>query len=308
MRVLSAADVDAALDWEAVVDHLEACHRAGPAQVGDVFLGEAGDTLLTRAAWLPERAGYGVKVVSVCPGNAQKGLPSVQGVVIAFDPTDGTPQAVIDGAAVTRWKTAGDSLCGARRLMRSGAQRLLVVGAGVIASTLLDGYLTLFPDIAEVRVWNRTAAKAEPLVHQARGRGVKAALADDLDAALGWADVVTSATMAKEPILKGTAVSDGTHVDLIGAFKPDMREADDTLLRRAALFVDTRDTTFHDIGELRIPLEAGVITEDDVRGDLYAIARGEAGRREEAEITLFKNGGGAHLDMMIAALVLSRVR
>lgn len=304
MRFLSAADVDAALDWPGLVDHLEACHRDGPAQVDDSFLHEDGKTLLTRAAWLPGGGAFGLKTVSVFPDNAAVGRPSVQGVVVVFDAETGAPAAVLDGAAVTRWKTVADSLCAARRLARPDAKSLLVVGAGVIAATLLRGYRALFPGLETVRVWNRTAARAAALADAAKAEGLDIAVADDLAAALGEADIVTSATMAREPVLPGAAVRPGTHVDLIGAFKADMREADDTLLRKARLFVDTRETTMHDIGELRIPLEAGTITPDAVVGDLYALCQGTVGRRSDDEITLFKNGGGAHLDMMVAAYAL----
>ncbi len=305
MRILSAAAIDSALDWPGLVAHLDACHRGGPAQVDDSFLHEDGKTLLTRAAWLPGGP-FGLKTVSVFPDNAAAGRPSVQGVVVIFDPETGGPAAVLDGAAITRWKTVGDSLCAARRLARPDARRLLVVGAGVIAGTLLRGYRALFPQLESIAVWNRTAARAEELAEAARAEGIAVTVAGSLEEAVADADIVSSATMARQPFLPGAAVSPGTHVDLIGAFKADMREADDTLLRKARIFVDTRETTMHDIGELRIPLEAGTITPDAVVGDLYALCQDTAGRQGDGDVTLFKNGGGAHLDMMVAAYALSR--
>lgn len=305
MRVLSAADIDAVLDWPGLVDHLEACHKAGPAQVDDSFLHEDAKTLLTRAAWLPGGV-FGLKTVSVFPDNPAHGRASVQGVVVVFDPETGAPAAVLDGATVTRWKTVSDSLCAARRLARPEARRLLVVGAGTIAGTLLRGYRAVFPGLEQVSVWNRTAANAELLADAANADGLDVTVAEDLEAAMAGADIIASATMATTPVLPGAAVRPGTHVDCIGAFKADMREADDALLQKARIFVDTRDTTMHDIGELRIPLEAGTLTPEAIVGDLYALCQGGVGRTGAEEITLFKNGGGAHLDMMVADYALSR--
>jgi len=303
MLLLSDADIDKALTWPRLVDHLEACHRAPAAEVGDLFLGGGTRTLLNRAAWLPGGA-FGLKTVSVFQDNGEKDLPTVQGVVVVFDPDTGAPRAVLDGPAVTRWKTAGDSVTGARRLARPDSRTLLVIGAGVIASTLVEAYLAVFPKLERVLVWNRTPGKAGPLLDKARAAGKEAAEVTDLRDGLGQADIVTSATMARDPFIPGEAVRPGTHVDLIGAFKADMREADDALLRKATIFVDNRDTTMEDIGELRIPLAAGTIAEADVRGDLYELSAGTVGRTSAEEITLFKNGGGAHLDMMVADLAI----
>ena len=125
----------------------------------------------------------------------------------------------------------------------------------------------------------------------------------DLAAAAGAADIVATATLARSPVLRGEWLAPGTHVDLIGAFTPEMREADDELLRRAELFVDSRATTIGEIGELLIPIAAGVIRADDVRGDLYDLCNGGAGRSDERAITVYKNGGGAHLDLMTAGLI-----
>ena len=111
--------------------------------------------------------------------------------------------------------------------------------------------------------------------------------------------------MATAPVLQGAWVRPGTHVDLIGAFRPDMREADDALLRKAEIFVDSRKTAVHDIGELNDPLQRGVLSEDDVRGDLHGLAACTAGRGGPEAITLYKNGGGAHLDLMTANAILA---
>ena len=208
----------------------------------------------------------------------------------------GALEAILDGALLTRWKTAADSLLGARLLAPPDPGRLLVLGAGTVAATMIEAYRAQYSGI-EVAVWNRTRARAEAL-------GVT--VVDDLPAAVAAADIICAATMATEPILRGAWLREGQHLDLIGAFRPDMREADDAALRRAEIFVDSCETTVPHIGELMIPLASGVIQEADVRGDLYDLVATGRGRVDPSEITVFKNGGGAHLDLMIARYMLDR--
>ena len=132
------------------------------------------------------------------------------------------------------------------------------------------------------------------------------AVADDLEAAVRAADVICTATMAREPLIKGEWLQPGQHLDLIGAYNPLMREVDDRAMQRGRIFVDARATTLHHIGELIAPLASGAITEADVVADFYDLASGAYARRSDDEITIAKNGGGAHLDLMTAAYVLER--
>ncbi len=132
-------------------------------------------------------------------------------------------------------------------------------------------------------------------------------VATDLESAVMASDIVTSATMARAPLIFGDWLQPGQHLDLIGAYRPDMREADDEALRRARIFVDSRATVLGHIGELKIPLDEGVITPDDIQGDFYDIEAG-AFHRAPDDITLFKNGGGAHLDLMTARYILEKWR
>lgn len=298
---ITAADVAGRLDWGVLVAALAEGHRGAVPVVGDQFLARGADTLLSRAAWI-DGMGVAVKSVTVVPGNAARGLPSVHGALVLFDDATGQVEAVIDSALVTRWKTVADSLLGARLLAGPEVRRLLVVGAGAVADGLIDGYRAMFPGIA-VAVWNRTRARAVALAE-----AVGAEVAGDLAEAVGAADIVATATMATEPVLRGEWLRAGQHLDLIGAYKADMREADDACLRRARIFVDSYETTIGHIGELMDPLARGVIGRADVLGDLRALVAGTAGRRGPEEITLFKNGGGAHLDLMTARVILDAVR
>ncbi|PCJ74382.1 MAG: ornithine cyclodeaminase [Rhodobacteraceae bacterium] len=265
-------------------------------EISDQFLHRDGDTLLSRAAWI-DGVGVAVKSVTVMPDNAAHGLPSVHGAMVLFEDKTGQVEAVIDSALVTKWKTAGDSVLGARLLARPDSKRLLIVGAGTVAASLIEAYSDVFPNI-EISVWNRTKAKAE-------GLGVP--VVDDLAKAVNAADIISCATMASNPVIKGEWLRAGQHLDLIGAFKADMREADDLAMQLASIFVDSRATTIEHIGELMIPIASAAISVSDVQGDLYDLVRG-GGRSSDAEITLFKNGGGAHLDLMTGQVILKAWR
>jgi ornithine cyclodeaminase len=234
-----------------------------------------------------------VKVATVMPGNKARGLPNVNGVVNLFNDQTGLLEALVDFHLVTKWKTAGDSLLSASKLARKDSRNFLLVGAGTVAASMVQAYRALWPE-ARFTVWSRTRASAE-----AMGLGV----AEDLEAAVKSADVICTATMATEPLIKGEWLQPGQHLDLIGAYNPKMREVDDAAMARARVFVDSRATTLHHIGELIEPLKSEAITEADIQADFYDIASGAYARRSDDEITLAKNGGGAHLDLMTAAYV-----
>ena len=284
------------LDWMKLCAAFEAGHTLPKAEIGDTFLYRDPDTLLSRAAWI-DGMGLAVKSATIFPGNPKAGKPMIHGSVCVFGDGDGQLEAVIDFHLVTKWKTAGDSLYAATKLARPDSEQILIVGAGTVGRSLFQAYSAAFPK-ARFTVWNRTRKNAEAMIEDCPGLQV----ADDLEAAVGAADIVTSATMSTEPLLKGEWFKPGQHVDLIGAYRPDMREVDDAALKRARIFVDSYDTTVGHIGEIKIPLEAGVIARDDLVADYYEADNFK--RQSDDEITLFKNGGGAHLDLMTSRYIL----
>lgn len=297
-EIIPFAEGEAQLDWIGLTDAIAAGHDLPKAEIADSFLYRGGDTLLNRAAWI-DGLGLAVKSATIFPGNAGLGKPAVNGGVSVYSDADGTLAAIIDFHLVTKWKTAGDSLLAARRLARPDSRVILIVGAGTVARSLIEAYGAAFPE-ARFLIWNRTAAKAREL---ADGSAHVTAV-DDLAEAVGDADIVSCATMSTDPVLRGDWLRPGTHVDLIGAYRPDMREADDTALRRSRLFVDSRDTTVGHIGEIRDPIARGVVKETDIVADYYDLGAFE--QRSETEITLFKNGGGAHMDLMVSRYILDR--
>lgn len=294
------ADIEACLDWTELLDSFKDGHRREKAQIDDSFLYRGQDTLLSRAAWI-DGLGALVKTALIFPGNPAQHLPSVNGAVTLYSDVTGQPAAMLDFHLVTRWKTAADSLFAARYLARPNSRRITLVGAGAVARSMCDAYRALFPQ-AEFTIWSRTPASAAALASEIPGAKPCA----DLAQAVQGADIICTATLAKQPIIQGAWLRPGQHLDLIGAFRADMREADDLALQRAAVFVDSRDTVLDHIGELKDPLARGVISRQDILADFYDLESGKFSRPAADAITICKNGGGAHLDLMTSAYILEK--
>ncbi len=301
---INAQDIDHNMRWEDVLNAIIVGHLKPKADIGDMLLKQNDNSMLNRAAWIPG-LGLGLKTVTIFPDNPQASppIPSVHGVVILYDSDNGTISAIIDGIAVTKWKTAGDSMLGARYLARPDSRNILIMGSGTLARSLVEAYHAIFPDLEDIFIWSRNSQNADQLSRDMAELGFRVQPTSDLPQAAGKADIISTATLSATPILLGQWITPGTHVDLIGAFRPDMRETDDTTLQKARIFVDSRQTTIHHIGELMIPIAAGVITEKDILGDFYDLCSGMQGRTCDQDITVFKNGGGAHLDLMTAGLM-----
>ena len=295
-------EAETRLDWADLTAAMEAGHLLPRAEIADNLLMRREDRLLNRMAWI-DGMGLLVKSATVFPRNKDAGLPAVNGGVTLYSDTTGELAAVVDFHLVTKWKTAGDSLLAAKKLARPDSRNILLVGAGTVARSMVAAYGSHFQG-ARFTVWNRSAGPAEAFAASLPG----VAVARDLRAAVQAADIICTATMSLEPLIRGAWLRPGQHLDLIGAYTPDMREVDDAAMRRAAVFVDARATTIHHIGELIHPLASGAITEADVRADFYDIAAGSFRRTSDDQITLAKNGGGAHLDLMTVDYILKAWR
>ncbi len=270
---------------------------------------EADSTLLLMPAWTdpattPAASSFvGVKIVAVQPGNATRGLPSVNGCYVLMSGETGQALAAMDGSVLTNWRTAAASGLAASFLARDDARRLLVIGAGALAPYLIEAHASVRP-ISDVLVWNRNRERAEHLAGSLAGRRFSVGVAEELQQAVGWADIVSCATLSSEPIVRGAWLKPGTHLDLVGAFTRAMRESDDEAMRRASVYVDTRAGAFTEAGDI---IQAG-ISESAIRGDLRQLCRNEvSGRRSADEITVFKSVGTALEDLAAAVLVYSRI-
>ncbi len=291
------------LEWSEVVDAIRCGHTLPRASIADNLVLRGRDGLLLRSAWI-DGLGSVVKFATVFPGNDDLGIPTIHGNVTLFDDRTGVPDAFLDFHQVTRWKTAADSLLGAQLLARKDSRSVLIIGAGTVARSLVHAYASHFQE-SRFMVWNRTIARAKDMKAEC------SSLADieivtNIEAAAAEADIICCATMSAKPVLSGRWLKPGQHLDLIGSFRPDTREVDDDAILRSSLFVDSLETTLGKSGEIIIPLEAGVITRDRILGDLYDLVAGRIGRTSRDEITLYKNGGGAHLDLMTARHLLDK--
>jgi ornithine cyclodeaminase/alanine dehydrogenase-like protein (mu-crystallin family) len=319
MLTISADDVDRALSFAGLVETLREAFRAGAIQpVRHHHSLErpdgAASTLLLMPAWTDFNAagtsegGYvGVKIVTVSPDNNAIGKPAVMGLYLLLDGRTGEPRALIDGQRLTQWRTACASALAATYLARQDASRLLVIGAGALAPFLAKAHSAVRP-VREIRVWNRTIANAEKVATSLRAEGFDAAAVGDLERALGEADIVSSATISPAPLVKGAFLKPGTHVDLVGAFTPQMRESDDDAVKRARVYVDTRAGATKEAGDIVQPLQSGALKAENIVADLHELTRGEkAGRQSADEITLFKSVGAALEDLAAGIEVFKRL-
>lgn len=309
MKMIDAAAVDGALTFPGLVETLRETFRKGAIQpVRHHHTVErpdgAASTLLLMPAWTDLNAAgtsdgghIGVKIVTVSPDNNAIGKPAVMGLYLLLDGKTGEPQALIDGQRLTQWRTASASALAASYLARKDASKLLIVGAGALCPFLAKAHSAV-RSIDEIRIWNRSPANAEKTADALRKDRFNAAAVSDLDAALGWADIVSSATISTEPLISGEKLRPGTHVDLVGGFTPGMREADDAAIARARVYVDTRAGATKEAGDIVQPLKSGVLKPEDIVADLLELARGEKlGRQSADEITLFKSVGAALEDL-----------
>lgn len=312
MRIHSAAEVHAALPWTPLCDALERAFAAGatvPVRHAHALGGD--DALLLMPAW--NARVIGTKLVTVMPGNAARGVGTVQAAYLLMDRATGEPLALMDGEALTLRRTAATSALAARYLARSGSSRLLIVGTGRLAGWMARAHTALRPGIDRVTVWGRCLSAAETLARELRSMGDLAGAtveaADDLARAVSQADIVCCATTSNEPVVKGEWLRAGQHLDLVGAFKPTMREVDDAAVAAARIVVDTYGGALKEAGDLVQALAASAITQHDIAADLAQLVEGSrVGRSHDAQITLFKSVGTALEDLAAAELVLERSR
>ncbi len=314
---LTAAQVTAALPYPALVDALRAIYtkpvQAPPRHVHQLVAGAtpAGPTtLLLMPAWQPD-ANLGVKLVTVAAGNGARNLPSVHSIYLLFDTATGVPLAMLDGEELTQRRTAAASALAASYLARPDAATLLIVGTGRLAPYLAAAHCSVRA-LRRVLVWGRSAQGAQALVDRLRRQGlgdtfggaVTIEVAPDLAIAAGAGDIISCATTSTTPLVHGAWLSGGTHVDLVGGFRPDMREADDALMAAASVFVDTYAGALAEAGDLLQPMATGLLERAAIKAELAELCSGRhSGRSAKSEITVFKSVGSAIQDLCAANLV-----
>jgi ornithine cyclodeaminase len=311
MLILDEAETKNALGFGGLIDALDRAFRGGivaPSRHHHAMdvPGEEPATLLLMPAWLPGRY-FGVKMVSVFPSNTTRGLPSIHGSYMLSSGSTGELLAIIDGGELTARRTAAASALASRYLSRADSSRLLVVGTGRLSANLIEAHSTVRP-IRSVAIWGRDRSKADAIAERAAALGLATEIVDDLEAAVGEADIVSCATLSQTPLVSGNWLKPGAHLDLVGAFKPSMRESDDAAVARATVFVDTRAGALGEAGDIIQPIRAGIITADDIAADLADLSGGlHKGRASDEEITLFKSVGASLEDLAGAIHALEQL-
>ena len=264
-------------------------------------------TLLLMPAWLPGEF-LGVKLVSVFPGNGARQQAAINGSYLLSSARTGELLALLDGTALTARRTAAASALAASYLARTDAQELLMVGAGALAPNLIAAHASVRP-LQRVQIWARELSKAQLLAEQVQATHpqLKVSASSDLAHAAATADIISCATLSRTPLIRGEWLKAGAHVDLVGGFTPDMREADDVVIQRAQVFVDTREGATHEAGDIVQPLRAGILQASAIQADLYELCRNQHSGRDSAEaITLFKSVGASLEDLVAAVLAYQR--
>ena len=309
MRFFSAAEIDSLLNFPALVDALAEAFRGDivtPVRHHhEVERPDAAATLLLMPAWTaPEQkpAFLGTKVVTVFPGNAAVNLPSVMGSYLLMDGASGAPLAALDGARLTLWRTAAASALASRMLERADCKRMLMVGAGALSTFLVKAHRSV-RNFEDITIWARRPEAAAEVVAELARDGIEARVAENLEAEARQADLISCATLSREPLIQGRWLKRTAHLDLVGAFNLSMREADDEALQRAHVFVDTQ-AALHEGGDVAVEIKAGAYKAEQVSGTLAGLCRGEYdAAAERDDVTLFKSVGTALEDLAAAMLV-----
>jgi ornithine cyclodeaminase len=262
-------------------------------------------TLLLMPAWQDGKY-LGIKAVTVSPHNSRFDLPSIQGVYLLFDTETGSPLATFDASAITARRTAAKSAVASSFLSREDAEILLMVGTGTLSTELIQAHCTVRP-IKEVIIWEHTEGKGDKVIDRLPDMNQKFSVTNNLSEVVSRADIISVATLSVEPLVKGKWLQAGQHIDTVGAYRTDMREADDKVLERSTLFIDHEDA-YHETGDLAIPLENGVISKDDIKATLFELCNEKKeGRKTDEEITFFKSTGHALEDLSAALFVYEQL-
>ena len=310
LTIVDDEQVTALTPWPALIDAIRDAFRHGgvsPVRHQHSIPGNDRDdiTLLLMPAW-NQKGDFGIKLATIAPSNAALGHATLHGAYVLFSGATGIPLAILDAGTLTARRTAAASALASRYLSRPDSKTLLMIGTGRVARQLIAAHCFVRP-IEQVRIWGRDATHAEEAAEQcSRETGVSCVCVPDVVTGASGADIISTATPAENPLLRGEWVGPGTHVDLVGAYKPTMCEAGPELIGKAdQVFVDTMEGAKDEAGDLIQAVQAGVFSFDKVAGDMYRMSSQDACLRNDSdEITLFKSVGTALQDLAAAQLCL----
>ena len=314
LAIIDDAQVTVSTPWPALIDAIRDAFRSGgvsPVRTQHQVPGNNREdiTLLQMPAW-DQEGNFGVKLATWAPSNVALGHPTLHGVYVLFSGATGIPLAILDAGALTARRTAAASALASRYLSREDSKTLLIIGTGRIARQLIAAHCAVRP-IEEVRIWGRNEKHARDVADEAtRATGIRCVCVPDVGEGAAGADIISSATSAESPVLQGGWVAAGTHVDLVGAYKPTMCEADAELIGKAdQIFVDTIEGAKDEAGDLIQAARAGTFSFDEIAGDMNLMSSADASLRNgQNEVTLYKSVGTALQDLAAAQLCVQQLQ
>jgi len=312
MKQPSESEIEALLDFQSLIESLDAAFAAEytvPMRHHHNFVNPISDiesTLLLMPAWDNQKY-LGVKIVTVSPENVNLSLPTIQGMYLLFDIKTGVPLMRCDAQILTNLRTAAASALASKYLSRTDSKVLLMVGTGALAPQLIKAHATV-RSIEKVFVWGRSSEKTHALTEQLKNMDLEIEAVENIENTIDQADIISCATLSKEPLIKGAWLRSGQHLDLVGSYQKHMREADDEAVLKSSIFVDTMQGAPKESGDLFIPLEKGIMKKEDLKADLFEMCGSEKTifRDSENEITYFKSVGHALEDLAAASLAFER--
>jgi alanine dehydrogenase len=308
IKVFGAGDVRARAPMPRVIECLEKAFARQlstlPRQV--VRLPGTGERLLLEMPAFDIDGGGAVKLATVFPDNAARGMSTIQAAIVVFSNT-GTPVAFLDGTTITHLRTGGASALASKYLSRADSSHLVIIGTGALAPSMAAAHCAVRP-IRRISVCGRSSERAAATVDAIQARvpeSIDVVVAAAVEEAVATADIVSCSTSSATPVLAGTWLKPGAFIDLVGSFSPSKRESDDDVVLRSRIFVDTLEGALSEAGDLLDPMARGVISRERIEGELADLVRGRIkGRTHADEITLFKSVGTAIEDLAVAQLIV----
>ncbi|MCK0160560.1 ornithine cyclodeaminase family protein [Allomuricauda sp. F6463D] len=261
-------------------------------------------TLLLMPAWNPSKEA-GVKIATVSPANGEFNLPAIQGLYVYLDALNGSIKALIEAKSLTVKRTAAASALASKFLSRLDTKTMLMIGTGALAPNLIKAHACIRP-IEQVYIWGRDFKKAAQICASLKEENYTTTPVKNIEGIIGQVDIVSAATLSSTPLVLGKYLKPGQHVDLVGAYRPDMREADDEAIIKSEVFVDTFEAGLKESGDIVIPLKNGVLKKEDIHADLLELSsKKHLGRDNDNQITVFKSVGHALEDLSAASYYYS---
>jgi len=257
-------------------------------------------TLLLMPAFNPG-IDAGVKIVTVSPNNGKYNLPAIQGTYIYLDAHKGNIKAILDAKSLTSKRTSCTSALASSFLSRENAASLLMIGTGALAKNLIMAHASVRP-ITKVYIWGRTHEKAQTICNELSGFSFSCTVIASIEDKIAEVDIISCATLSPTPLVLGKWLNEGQHLDLVGAYKKDTREADDEAVQKSSVFLDTYQGGLKESGDILIPLNNGTLKLENIKADLFELCNGtKKGRTSAQEITYFKSVGHALEDLVAAS-------